>query len=1066
MKSILLRALAVAAFAAGAATSLSCNVNEYCIGCAVNGDGGTGDGTDGGDGDAIDAPDGDAPDASPCINPVSEVCNGKDDDCDGNTDEGPLPTIGEACSTAPAINSGQGECAGGVKQCSAAGTVVCSKPPAPELCDLKDNNCNGLTDEGDPGGGALCGTNTGECTAGVNRCITGVISCVGAIGTVGGQTEVCNNRDDDCDGMFDENVATGGPCTTGTDTGLCDRGMLMCLGGIETCVGAIGPTFELCDGFDQDCDGNNINGYNLQTDVQNCGTCGMSCNLPNAFEGCTTGACTIVACAPNFFNNNNMTADGCEFNCGHPFLGAEVCNGIDDDCDGLTDIADPDMTAPTGLCDTDGACSTMTTLFCGPPPNNPAGTIAWRCDYANPNVSKDAGGNLIPETRCDSDLVAGVFADNDCDGRIDESQEPNLGNSCTNGMQGLCQSTGTFVCNATNRDLAATCNAPAGGTATAETCDGIDNNCNGIVDDGANLGTLAGQEWVTLPGSTVQIMKYEASRPDALTTNSLQTHACSTAARAPWTNVTYPQAVAACSSISARMCTEAEWQTMCTPPSVYPVAGPATTGTTDFSFIEAEDPFLNTTIGGVARAWTRQSPLSFNGVTAMQVPNNGFEVTSSTTALATASRLDYQLNLLGATDYRVWTRMRHTTSTIYGVATAPVASMTPTSAVSTGVGDLVIVTSFTRSTNGIPTHTLQAGFTQLTTQALDDGNDDARLSVAYRVVTTAGVQTYAAYAAGGGTGLTSFSGITVVNAGHYDLANTSATGAVSVTSNAPDPSSIAVTVPSAVIAVGAWRLSGNDTITFNNVNAASPAGFIRQWEVAGSTTSELTAAIPINTLVTPADTTVDPSGFLDSTGFTTGTIGVTIAIGLKSEIYMGITAGTTAGAPRPGGATVSQPNVWQWVAGPLLTTGAAGTYTLSLFTGQDGVFVDTIAISRQVTTSPTFDNSWAYQNNPRTEQPGVCNDDSFDTDPVAAGDQDGILPAGQFPACFANQVLANDAFDMSGNVKEWTLARASGQNPLRGGASNNETSGQTCGLNFTLADDQFFFPNAGFRCCR
>ena len=45
--------------------------------------------------------------------------------------------------------------------------------------------------------------------------------------------------------------------------------------------------------------------------------------------------------------------------------------------------------------------------------------------------------------------------------------------------------------------------------------------------------------------------------------------------------------------------------------------------------------------------------------------------------------------------------------------------------------------------------------------------------------------------------------------------------------------------------------------------------------------------------------------------------------------------------------------------------------------------------------------------------------------------------------CFANQVGTNDAYDMSGNVKEWTLARTPGQNPLRGGASNNVVTGLT-----------------------
>jgi formylglycine-generating enzyme required for sulfatase activity len=61
---------------------------------------------------------------------------------------------------------------------------------------------------------------------------------------------------------------------------------------------------------------------------------------------------------------------------------------------------------------------------------------------------------------------------------------------------------------------------------------------------------------------------------------------------------------------------------------------------------------------------------------------------------------------------------------------------------------------------------------------------------------------------------------------------------------------------------------------------------------------------------------------------------------------------------------------------------------------------------------------------------------------------------------------ADHVFDMSGNVREWTLAHTPGENPIKGGASNGTAQGISCALNFTLGDDSFFFPNVGFRCCR
>ena len=138
---------------------------------------------------------------------------------------------------------------------------------------------------------------------------------------------------------------------------------------------------------------------------------------------------------------------------------------------------------------------------------------------------------------------------------------------------------------------------------------------------------------------------------------------------------------------------------------------------------------------------------------------------------------------------------------------------------------------------------------------------------------------------------------------------------------------------------------------------------------------------------------------------------------------------------------------------------------------EDGIKVDAIVITRNnSTTAPTevrtHGGTWSYAANPTTYQLGTCNEDNYDTNGAVAGDQDDILVGGNRASCYANWGGTNRIQDLSGNVKEWTMARLPGINPLRGGASNNEGTGITCDLAFTSAGDTFFFPNVGFRCCR
>jgi hypothetical protein len=195
-------------------------------------------------------------------------------------------------------------------------------------------------------------------------------------------------------------------------------------------------------------------------------------------------------------------------------------------------------------------------------------------------------------------------------------------------------------------------------------------------------------------------------------------------------------------------------------------------------------------------------------------------------------------------------------------------------------------------------------------------------------------------------------------------------------------------------------------------------------------------------------------------------------VGADDTIYPGINATLPGSA---GALMVTATNgTWQWVVSSAFSIPAAGgTRFVSLWMREDGVKVDMIALSRQNTTAPVVGDlrprggTWSYASMNTTYQLGVCNEDNFDTNGALAGDQDDVLVGGSRASCYANWGSAtNRVNDLSGNVKEWTLARFPGVNPLRGGASNNEGTGITCDLAFTSAGDTFFFPNVGFRCCR
>jgi len=76
--------------------------------------------------------------------PIAEVCDGLDNNCDGTVD-----SFTETCYTGPAGTEGVGECIGGIQACVGGSFDTCTDvTPSEEICDGLDNNCDGNTDEG------------------------------------------------------------------------------------------------------------------------------------------------------------------------------------------------------------------------------------------------------------------------------------------------------------------------------------------------------------------------------------------------------------------------------------------------------------------------------------------------------------------------------------------------------------------------------------------------------------------------------------------------------------------------------------------------------------------------------------------------------------------------------------------------------------------------------------------------------------------------------------------------------------------------------------------------------
>ncbi len=380
-----------------------------------------------------------------------ESCDGIDNNCDGQTDEGAFDA---ELWYSDADSDGYGDDATGERLCSAPSGAVtkghdCNDadatihPLAEEDCASGvDNNCDGsVGDADDDGDGKVACEDCNDGDAGVFE----------------PGTEVCDGIDNDCDLDTDEADASD-PTTWYLDAdgdGIGDASLTL-----EGCT----PT----DGYvalGDDCDDTDASigsPTRYYTDLDGDGYGDILSELPSCAE--LAGYITVGE------------------DCGDTDAGIspdaeEVCDGIDNNCDGETDGADA-TGAPTWYADLDGdgqGDPSATTAACEAPP----GYVDNADDCDDEDVSVYTGA---VET-CN-------LGDDDCDGTIDnDATDPGTyyydGDGDGAGDDGVfaqgCSQPEGYVpdsgdCDDSNADI---------GPTAVELCDGgaVDDDCDGSYDD-------------------------------------------------------------------------------------------------------------------------------------------------------------------------------------------------------------------------------------------------------------------------------------------------------------------------------------------------------------------------------------------------------------------------------------------------------------------------------------------------------------------------------------------------------------------------------------------------------